>query len=64
MPKGKGYGEARSKFVPKKNTHKEFKKVKTPKGHAFPEEVLKAHKEGKLGKTKFGRRKTTFKIKR
>lgn len=26
MPKGKGYGKSRSKFVPKKNAHKKPKK--------------------------------------
>lgn len=41
---------------------KKYKKVKTKKGHAFPKNVLKAYKAGQLGKTKFGKRKTTYKI--
>lgn len=41
MPKGKGYGTARSKFVPKKNEHK---RKGTIRHEAFKAEQAKLHK--------------------
>ena len=41
MPKGKGYGKARSKFVPKKNAHK---RKGTIRHEAFKAEQAKLFK--------------------